>query len=73
MTVIRPEVPIIQYGAIDMPALKKTEYFGEIIWSAFQKGPSDFTNIFEPVGFSKPSGSNIFVEALGPLQQQQQQ
>ena len=32
MTAIRPKDPKTHYGAIDMPALKPTDYFGEIIW-----------------------------------------
>jgi hypothetical protein len=32
MTAIRPKDPRTHYGAIDMPALKPTNYFGEIIW-----------------------------------------
>ncbi|ERL98701.1 hypothetical protein HIMB11_00507 [Rhodobacteraceae bacterium HIMB11] len=31
MTAIRPKDPRTHYGAIDMPALKPTNYFGEII------------------------------------------
>ena len=32
MSAIRPKDPRTHYGAIDMPALKPTKYFGEIIW-----------------------------------------
>ena len=32
MTAIRPKDPRTPYGAINMPALKPTDYLGEIIW-----------------------------------------
>jgi hypothetical protein len=58
MTAIRPKDPKTRYGAIDMPALKTTDHFGEIIWLG-QVGDRD-------AGLRSRSTQSLSLDFAGP-------
>ena len=48
-------------------AFVKSLGFRPLTWSSLSHGRNDFTNIFDPDAFQRPTGSNIVAKSLRPL------